>query len=244
MSDRPIALVSGGSRGIGAAVVRRLAAEGFDVAFCYRGEHAVARTLEEEITGLGGRAEAAAIDVSDADRVKAWVAAVERDLGPVAAVVTSAGITRDVPLVMMKDDQWREVIDVNLTGTYHVCRAAVFGMLKRRAGTIVNISSVAGIGGQAGQSNYSAAKAGIIGFTRALAKESARHGVRVNAVAPGYIETEMLAGLSGDRLAKAIADVPLGRTGSPEEVAGAVSYLLRATYVTGTVLRIDGGIAL
>ncbi len=236
------ALVSGGSRGIGRATVLRLVRDGFDVAFCHHANAEAAEQVAKDAADLGGRAVGCQVDVTDARAVAAWVAAAEERLGAIDTVVTSAGIIRDRPLVMMRDEQWRDVIDTNLTGTYNVCRTAVLGMLKRRSGCIVNISSIAGVVGTAGQTNYSASKAGIIGFTNALAKEVGGRGVRANTVAPGLIQTDMLAGLSGKALERALTLIPLGRLGRADEVAEAVSYLVRADYVTGTVLQIDGGI--
>jgi 3-oxoacyl-[acyl-carrier protein] reductase len=240
--DKKVALVSGGSRGIGQAVVQRLVQDGFDVAFCYQSSESLAKQVEDEADRQGGRAVATRLDVTDVDAVRDWVAWVEREMGGIEAVVTSSGIIRDSSLVMMKDADWHAVLDTNLTGTYNVCRAAVFGMLKRRAGCVVTVSSVAGVEGNATQVNYSASKAGIIGFSRALAKEVGRYGIRVNAVAPGYIDTDMTAGLSAKTREQALAKVLLGRFGTAEEVAEAVSYLVRAGYITGTVLRIDGGL--
>ncbi|WP_331723498.1 3-oxoacyl-[acyl-carrier-protein] reductase [Streptomyces sp. NBC_00122] len=248
MSDSTsrVALVSGGSRGIGRATVRALARDGFDVAFCYRSDEDAARSLEKTGQELGVRVVGTRADVADGDAVRAWIEATEDGLGPVDAAVTAAGITRDNPLVLMDDEQWRQVIDTNLDGVYHVCRAVVFGMMKRRGGAIVNISSVAGVYGHRTQTNYSASKAGIIGFSRALAKESGRAGIRVNAVAPGFIETDMVAEMNDKARKEALTSIPLGRMGTAEEVADLVAYLVsdRAAYVTGAVLQIDGGITI
>ncbi|MEU6746402.1 3-oxoacyl-ACP reductase FabG [Spirillospora sp. NPDC046719] len=239
-----VVLVSGGSRGIGRATVLRFAREGRRIAFCFRSEEAAARGLEKEAAEAGGEAVATAVDVTDAAAVREWVAGTEERQGPVEVVVTSAGIVRDGPLVQMPDDDWRQVIDTNLSGTYNVCRAAVFPMMKRKAGCLVNISSVSGVLGNPTQTNYSAAKAGIIGFSRALAKEVGRYGVRVNVVAPGLIETDMTAALAGRRRDSVLGAIPLRRFGDPEEVAEAVGYLAGARYVTGAVLQVDGGIVL
>lgn len=238
------ALVSGGSRGIGRAVVLRLARDGYRVAFCYQNPSDAVRTLEKEAAELGATVVGRQVDVTDAAAVRAWVRDTERDLGPVDLVVNSAGIVRDTPLIMMKDEDWADVIDVNLTGTFHVSRAAVFFMMKRKKGCIVNLSSVAGVHGNATQTNYSASKAGIIGFTKALSKETGSYGIRANAVAPGFIDTDMVSGLSDSFREKAVQGISLRRFGTPEDVAEAVAYLAEAQYVTGTVLEIDGGLAL
>ncbi|MFF2195444.1 3-oxoacyl-[acyl-carrier-protein] reductase [Streptomyces sp. NPDC058157] len=244
MSDSTpkVALVTGGTRGIGRATVLRLARDGHDVAFCYASRPDAATELEKEAAELGVRVHGHQADVSDPDAVRALVAGVEDRLGGIDVVVTSAGIVRDQPLLMMADEDWRQVLGVNLDGTYHVCRSVVFEMMKRKSGCIVNISSVAGVYGHATQTNYSASKAGIIGFTKALAKEVGPYGIRANAVAPGFIETDMTAGLSGKVREKALRGIPLRRLGRPEEVADTVAYLVGAEYVTGSVLQIDGGL--
>jgi 3-oxoacyl-[acyl-carrier protein] reductase len=244
--SQKIALVTGGSRGIGRAVVLRLAQDGFDIAFCYRSNPDAARELEKEVTELGARALAWQADVADMGSVRELVAVSERQLGPISVLVTSAGIVRDNPLLMMTDEDWRQVLDVNLDGTYHACRTVIFDMMKRKSGVIVNISSVAGVHGNPTQTNYSASKAGIIGFSKALAKEVGRYGIRVNVVAPGFIATDMTAGLDDKLKEQALRSIPLRRLGKPEEVADLVSYLVsdRAAYITGAVLQIDGGIVL
>jgi 3-oxoacyl-[acyl-carrier protein] reductase len=245
-TGRPVALVSGGSRGIGRAVVLRLAADGHDVAFCYRSSDRHAEELVGKATALGARVTATRVDVTRADAVREWVAATERELGPVAVAVTSAGITRDAPLVMMRDDQWSEVLDTNLTGVYHLCRAAAFSMMKNRRGVIVTISSVAGLYGNAGQTNYAATKAGIVGFSKALAKEVGRYGIRANVVAPGFIDTDMTGELTGAAAQRMRTATALGRLGTPDEVADLVGFLAsdRAGYITGAVLEIHGGITI
>ncbi|MGW7315680.1 3-oxoacyl-ACP reductase FabG [Streptomyces sp. NPDC054865] len=244
--DRPVALISGGSRGIGRATVLKLAADGHDVSFCYHSCEEAALTLAKEADELGARVLYRQVDVSDAAAVREWVAATEDELGPVATAVTSAGITRDKGLVMMSDDDWKSVVATNLDGVFHVCRAVAFPMMKRRKGSIVNISSVAGIYGNAGQTNYAASKAGIIGFSRSLAKESGRYGIRVNVVAPGFVDTDMTAAVSKGAVDGVLANVALGRMGSAEEVAELVAFLSddRAGYITGAVFQIDGGISL
>ncbi|MEE1809626.1 3-oxoacyl-[acyl-carrier-protein] reductase [Streptomyces sp. BE133] len=241
-----VALVTGGSRGIGRACVLALARDGFDVAFCYRSNDEAARQLEKEAAELGVRVMARRVDVADGPAVRSFVEEAEDTLGPVDAAVTAAGITRDNPLVLMDDDQWRQVIDTNLDGVYHLCRAVVFSMMKRRTGAIVNISSVAGVYGHASQSNYSASKAGIIGFSRSLAKEVGRSGVRVNAVAPGFIDTDMVAAMNEKARKDITRTIPLRRMGRAEEVGDLVAYLVsdRAEYITGSVLQIDGGITI
>ena len=185
-------------------------------------------------------------DVSDPEQARALVEGVEVELGPLAGLVNNAGITRDTLIVRMSDEEWDDVLDTNLRGTFNVCRAAARGMLKRKAGSIVNLTSVVGLHGNAGQTNYAASKAGLIGFTKSLAKELGSRGVRVNAVAPGYIATELTDVLPEEARALILGNTPLGRLGEPDDIAGAVRFLLadEARFVTGAVLQVDGGLGM
>jgi len=244
MSDlQKTALVTGGSRGIGAAVSKALAADGLAVYLTYVSRPAEAEAVCEDIRAAGGSARAFALDVGDRAAVAAFFAAEIKDKVHLAALVNNAGLTRDGLVMRMKDEDWDRVLGVNLTGAFACVREAARIMARQRGGRIVNIASVVGQSGNAGQANYVAAKAGLIGLTKTAALELASRGVTVNAVAPGYIATDMTAGLPEAVVAKFLERVPLGRPGTPEDVAGAVSFLVseKAAYVTGQVLGVNGG---
>jgi 3-oxoacyl-[acyl-carrier protein] reductase len=240
----PVALVTGASRGIGAACARALAAAGFDVGVGYASDAEGAAATVAAVEAAGRRAHAHAADVADEAQAAGLVEAVEEALGPLDALVLNAGITRDGLAVRMSADDWGAVIDTNLTGAFFTTRPALRGMLRRRAGSIVAVSSIVGIIGNPGQANYAAAKAGLIGLVRALAREAGPRGVRVNAVAPGYIATDMTAALTDEQRQGILGATPLGRLGEPEDVAGAVAFLCSddAAFVTGAVLSVDGGL--
>ena len=238
-----VALVTGGSRGIGLAIARELASAGARVAVVAR-DGARAEASAAELPGQGHRGYAC--DVADPEACNALVKQVEADFGTLDILVNNAGVTRDNVLMRIKDEDWDAVLDTNLRGAFNLMRAASRGMMKRRAGRIVNISSVVGVTGNAGQANYAASKAGLIGMTKSVAKELAGRGVLVNAVAPGYIETDMTAELAEGAREAMLGATALGRIGSPEDVARGVLYLASdlAAYVTGHVLVIDGGVRL
>ncbi|MCF8134523.1 MULTISPECIES: 3-oxoacyl-[acyl-carrier-protein] reductase [Synechococcus] len=235
------ALVTGASRGIGKAVALELAAAGATVAVNYANSNAGADAVVAEITAQGGSAYALQADVSQEEEVNALVEAVIKRSGSLDVLVNNAGITRDGLLMRMKTSDWQAVINLNLTGVFLCTRAVTRPMLKQKRGRIVNITSVVGLMGNAGQANYAAAKAGVIGFTRSSAKELASRGITVNAVAPGFIATDMTKDLQAEAL---LAAIPLGRYGEVAEVAGAVRFLAAdpaAAYITGQVLQVDGG---
>lgn len=242
LSDK-VALVTGSSRGIGAEIARRLASEGAAVAVNYAGSEAAARGVVDAIRASGGDAELFRADVSDAQSVAALMDAVVTRFRRIDILVNNAGITRDGLLVRMSDTDWDDVIATNLTGAFLMTRAAGKLMMKARSGVIINISSVVGIVGNAGQVNYAAAKAGLIGMTRSVARELASRSVRVNAVAPGFIETDMTADLPEAAREAALGSIAMKRLGSPADVAAAVAFLASddASYITGQTIAVDGG---
>jgi 3-oxoacyl-[acyl-carrier protein] reductase len=237
-----VALVTGSTRGIGLAVARTLHGAGARIAIVGRDAgraRAVAAELGTGTTGVG-------CDVAIGEQVDAAIVATEAALGPVEILVNNAGLTRDNILLRLTEADWNAVLDTNLKGAFHTTRAVIKGMMKRRAGRIINITSIVGLTGNKGQANYAASKAGLIGFTKSVAKEYASRGILANCVAPGFIETDMTAALPDEARASLLQDIALGRLGRPEEVAGAVLFLASelAGYITGQVLVVDGGMVI
>ena len=246
LAEQRVALVTGASRGIGRAIAKRLAQDGVFVGVNYRQSGAAAEQLVGEIADAGGRAFLVPGDVADATQAREVVAKAVETGGRLDILVNNAGIIRDTLLLRMSDDDWDAVLSTNLRGAYLCTQAALRTMLRQRWGRIVNVASIAGIRGNAGQANYAAAKAGLIGFTKSVAREAASRQVTVNAVAPGLIETDITASMPEKAREALTAQIPLGRMGTPEEVAEVVAFLAseRAGYITGAVIQIDGGLAM
>ena len=241
-----VALVTGGSRGIGRAICLELAKRGATVIANYHRSANAAEALINEITGCGGTAKAMQADVSDADAVAGLFKAALEEFSKIDILVNNAGMTRDNVIMLLKPADFDDVISTNLRSCWLCCKAGSHLMMRKRQGSIVNITSVVGIAGNGGQTNYAASKAGIIGLTKSLAKELAVRGVRVNAVAPGFVETDMTADLSDEIKGKATEAIPLGRMGRPEDIAKAVAFLASsdASYITGQTLVVDGGMVM
>ena len=240
MTDKKVALVTGGSRGIGKACALELARAGYDVVINYAGNVDAANKTVEEIKALGVDSSAYKFDVSDKEQVNASISEIVEKYGRIDVLVNNAGITRDGLFMRMSDENWDAVINTNLSSAFYVSQPVVKVMMKQRSGAIVNMSSVVGVSGNAGQANYSAAKAGLIGLTKTLAKELGSRGIRVNAVAPGFINTDMTKDLD---TSKFLDFIPLKRLGEVEDIAKAVKFLaVDSDYVTGQVLEVDGGL--
>lgn len=241
-----VALVTGGAGAIGSAVCKELAQNGFSVVVHYIGDSTPALSLVEELKAQGAEAYALAADVCREEEVETLIAEVVSKYGRLDVLVNNAGITRDGLVLRMKLDDWQKVLDVNLTGAFLTSRAAMKIMLKQRSGKIINVSSVVGIGGNVGQANYSASKAGLIGLTKSLAKELALRGITCNAVAPGFIDAGMAMELPEEVKAAFLKTIPLNRPGTAEDVAHTIAFLAseKASYITGQVLRVDGGMSM
>lgn len=244
--DGKYAIVTGASRGIGRATALALAGAGAAVMINYVANDAAARAVREEITAAGGRAAVCKADVSVADEASALVGATLDEFGRIDILVNNAGITRDNLLLRMKEEDWDLVLDINLKGAFNTTKAVLRPMLKARAGRIIAISSIIGLRGNPGQANYAAAKAGLIGFVKSVAREVGSRNITANAVAPGFIDTEMTRGLSETVKQNMMAEIPLGRFGQPEDVARLVCFLAsdNARYITGQVISVDGGLAM
>lgn len=243
MDENKVALITGATRGIGKEIALELAENGFDIAMNYRSEKEATDELKNEIEKYGVRCEFVKADVSDFEQCEAMVKDTIEKFGKIDVLVNNAGITRDGLIMRMKKEDFESVIDVNLTGTFNVTRNVIPYMIKKKSGRIINLSSVVGVAGNAGQTNYSASKAGIIGFTKSLAKEVASRNILVNAIAPGFIDTDMTKVLSDSVKEGIHSQIPLKRMGSPREVAKVVKFLASedSSYVTGQVINVDGG---
>jgi len=243
-NEQKVALVTGGSRGIGKAIALRLAADGAYVVVNYTKNRAAADEVVSAIEKAGGRAKAIGFDVSDFDKVQEEIENIVTEFGGIQVLVNNAGITQDTLIVRMKKDDWDNVITTNLNGVFNCTKAVARIMIKQRQGRIINLTSVVGEMGNSGQTNYAASKAGIIGFTKAAARELASRAITVNAVSPGFIETDITQNLTEEIRKQYIEKIPLLRFGSPEDVAGVVAFLAsdEASYITGEVLRVNGGI--
>ncbi|SFD17512.1 3-oxoacyl-ACP reductase FabG [Pseudoalteromonas denitrificans] len=234
-----VILVTGASRGIGKSIAQMLVSQGATVAGTATSESGAAKISEY----LGDSGKGYALNVTDSDSIKATLDAIKADLGDLDVLVNNAGITRDNLLMRMKDQEWDDIIDTNLSSIFRLSKAVLRPMMKKRSGRIINIGSVVGIMGNAGQANYAAAKAGVIGFTKSMAREVASRGITINVVAPGFIQTDMTNELTDDQKASTLSNVPAGRLGNPDEIAAAVTYLASdaAAYVTGETLHVNGG---
>jgi len=241
-----VAIVTGGSRGIGRAIVKELASRGASIAFSFTKNADMADQLVSELKASGGRALAFQADITDTDASEKMVKDVKSELGSVDYLVNNAGITRDKLLMMMSAEDWDAVMDTNLKGVFNITKPAVSVMVRQRRGAILNISSISGVVGMPGQTNYSASKAGLIGFTKALAKEVGKRNITVNALALGLIDTDMTASMPAEYKETMINQIPLGRYGTVEEVARVAAFLLSddARYITGQVIQADGGLAM
>ncbi len=241
-----VAIVTGATRGIGRAIALLLAKEGADIAFTYLSSNDLASSLKKEIEDLGVKVFASKTDVSNFKACGDFVTKVKKQLGSLDILVNNAGILKDKALMMMEESDFRDVIDTNLTGVFNMSRSCIVSFLREKKGDIVNISSVSGIVGIPRQTNYSASKGGIIGFTKALAKEVAAYNVRVNAVAPGFIQTDMVEGLKDEHKQQFTEMIPFKRFGTAEEVASTVLFLLsdKSKYITGQIIQVDGGLAM
>lgn len=242
MSDKKVAIITGASRGIGKTCAIELAKKGYISIINYVNNDEVANAVVDEIKVLGGEAKAFKCDVSDANAVKAMVDEVFKEYKRIDVLVNNAGITRDGLLIRMSDEDWLSVINTNLNSVFYMTKPVAKIMMKQRVGNIINISSISGVYGNAGQANYSAAKAGIIGLTKSMAKELAPRGIAVNAIAPGFIQTDMTSSLDQEKI---VSHIPMGRMGAPEDIAKTVVFLAEAgLYITAQVIGVDGGLVI
>ncbi|WP_243385093.1 3-oxoacyl-[acyl-carrier-protein] reductase [Bacillus kexueae] len=237
-----IAIVTGGSRGIGAEIAKTLASHGAVVVINYNNSPDAAENVVQDIANEGGKAVTCKANVSNLDEAKSLIAFTKERFGKIDILVNNAGITRDRTFKKMSEEDWKAVIDVNLNSVYHMTSSVINEMLDQKYGRIINISSIIGQAGGFGQTNYSAAKAGMIGFTKSLALETARKGITVNAICPGFIETEMVAAMPDEVLQKTVNKIPVGRLGQPQEIAEAVLFLAESEYITGQCLNVNGGL--